>query len=175
MVAQARDAGYEVVQPEPAAVTDRASRRTPLTLVIDPGPELDLMREEIFGPILPVVPYDHLDEAIARVNAGSRPLGLYVFGHDQEMIDRVLTATTSGGACVNMSLLHGAIAQLPFGGVGTSGMGRHHSVEAFREFSNPRGVLIRGSEPDLVDAFNPPYRTLEAIVAAGYADADGKG
>ncbi|MCU1545666.1 MAG: aldehyde dehydrogenase [Homoserinimonas sp.] len=172
MVDQARDAGYEVIQPEVGASTNREKRQTPLTLVVNPGPELDVMKEEIFGPILPVIAYDDLDEVIASLNAGERPLGLYVYSHDEAIISHVLESTTSGGVCVNLSLIHGAIPQLPFGGIGNSGMGRHHSVEAFREFSNARGVLVRGSAPDNIDAINPPYRSLEGMISAIYAQID---
>lgn len=127
------------------------------------------MTQGISGPILPVIPYDNLDEVLASINAGERPLGLYIYTDDAAVSDNVLAKTTSGGACVNAALLHGALASLPFGGSGNSGMGRHHAVEGFREFSNPRGVLVRGKEPDMLDAFNPPYRTLEAIVEAIHA------
>ena len=128
------------------------------------------MREEIFGPILPVIPYDDLDEAIAEVNAGERPLGLYVFSKDEEVAERVLRQTTSGGACVNSAPLHGALPSLPFGGIGQSGTGRHHGVEGFREFSNPRGVFVRG-EGDLTEAFLPPYGQLAQAVVSSVFDA----
>ncbi len=168
MIDEARRAGCEVVQLEADAVTDPETRRTPLTLVIDPPADLAMLREEIFGPILPIIPYDEVDDVIVAINAGERPLALYVYADDEATIDRILTNTTSGGACVNLALLHGALAPLPFGGVGNSGMGRHHAIEGFREFSNPRGVFRRGSG-GIIDAFNPPYRTLEAIVDQAFA------
>jgi coniferyl-aldehyde dehydrogenase len=169
MLQQARDAGYDVVELEDDGTVDSATRRMPLSLVVNPGNELDLMREEIFGPILPVIAYDSLDEAIARVNEGERPLGLYVFGYDAAVTDRVLQQTTSGGACVNVCAMQGALPSLGFGGIGTSGMGRHHGVEGFREFSNPRGVVVRGTTGDLVAAFAPPYATAAAIADAAFA------
>jgi coniferyl-aldehyde dehydrogenase len=102
------------------------------------------------------------------VNAGERPLGLYVFGRDRRETEEVLAKTTSGGACVNTCATQGALPSLGFGGVGTSGMGRHHRVEGFREFSNPRGVFVRG-EGDLIDAFFPPYgQTLAALTSAAF-------
>ena len=137
----------------------------PLFLVLDPPSDLRLMREEIFGPLLPIVPYDHIDQAISRVNVGERPLGLYVFGEDDQMIETILGQTTSGGAAVNACAIQGALPSLPFGGVGTSGMGRHHGIEGFREFSNPRGVVVRGSG-DIIDAFYPPQSKAAAIVKA---------
>jgi coniferyl-aldehyde dehydrogenase len=143
---------------------DPATRRMPLTLVVDPPEGLRLMREEIFGPVLPVVPYDDLDDAVAGINAGERPLGLYVFSEDPAVAEDVLRRTTSGGACVNVCAVQGALPSLGFGGVGQSGYGRHHGIEGFREFSNPRGVVVRGSG-DLADAFLPPYGPLaQAIV-----------
>jgi coniferyl-aldehyde dehydrogenase len=144
----------------------------PLTLILDPNPALRVMTDEIFGPVLPIIPYDTLDEVISRVNGGERPLALYVYAQDPKFSDLALSSTTSGGACVNLSLLHGAIAPLPFGGIGNSGMGRHHGIEGFREFSNPRGVFIRG-EGGAIDAFNPPYRTLDSIVAQSFAPETG--
>ena len=162
MVEEATAAGARVVTL--GGEGDVASRRLPLTLVVDPPSDLRIMQEEIFGPILPVVPYDDLDEAIAELNAGERPLGLYVFGKDEAVTEHVLTQTTSGGACVNACAVQGAMPSLGFGGIGQSGTGRHHGFDGFREFSNPRGVVVRGSG-DLIDSFLPPYgATAQAIV-----------
>ena len=150
---------------------NRRSRQLPLSLVIDPPDGLRIMREEIFGPILPVVAYDDLDAAVATINAGDRPLGLYVYSSDERVADRVLAQTTSGGACVNVCALQGALPALGFGGVGHSGTGRHHGVDGFREFSNPRGVVVRGTG-DLADAFLPPYGPLaQAVVEGAFAAA----
>jgi coniferyl-aldehyde dehydrogenase len=170
---QAVDAGYEVVDLEDDADVDRRTRQMPISLIVDPGDELGVMQEEIFGPLLPIKPYDTLDDAIAFVNAGERPLGLYVFGKDEAETGRVLDATTSGGACVNAAAMQGALPSLGFGGVGQSGFGRHHGIDGFREFSNPRGVVVRG-EGDLIDAFYPPYGdTLGAITSAAFGQAPG--
>ncbi len=170
---QARDAGYEVVDLEEGGADNRQTRQMPLVLVLDPGDELALMQEEVFGPILPVKPYDSLDAAIEHVNAGERPLGLYVFGHDPAQTDQVLQRTSSGGACVNTCAMQGALPSLGFGGVGNSGMGRHHGIDGFREFSNPRGVVARG-EDDLVDVFYPPYGdALSAVMDSAFGQAPG--
>ena len=148
---------------------DRSARQLPLSLVIDPPPGLRLMDEEIFGPILPVVGYDDLDEALAELNAGERPLGLYVFSHDADVAEGVLARTTSGGACINGCALQSALPSLGFGGIGRSGTGRHHGIDGFREFSNPRGVVVRGSQ-DLADAFLPPYGPMaQAVVDGAFA------
>jgi coniferyl-aldehyde dehydrogenase len=162
MVDEARDSGARVVSLGGAG--DPATRRLPLTLVVDPPESLRIMREEVFGPILPVIPYDDLDAALAGINAGERPLGLYVYSQDADLADSVLEQTTSGGACVNVCAVQGALPSLGFGGVGQSGTGRHHGIEGFREFSNPRGVVVRGTG-DLADAFLPPYGpVVQAIV-----------
>ena len=166
MVDEARDSGARVVSL--GGEGDRATRRMPLTLVIDPPENLRIMQEEVFGPILPVVPYDDLGAALAGINAGERPLGLYVYSQDAEVAENVLRQTTSGGACVNVCAVQGALPSLGFGGVGQSGSGRHHGIEGFREFSNPRGVFVRG-EGDLIEAFAPPYGPVaQAVVDAAF-------
>lgn len=165
LLQEAQDRRSQIVPLESDGRIDCATRRMPMSLVIDPPPDLRMMQEEIFGPILPVVPYDDLAEAIDRINAGDRPLGLYVFGEDQTLIDRVLGDTISGGAAVNTCALQGALPSLGFGGVGMSGMGRHHGVEGFREFSNPRGIVVRGTG-DMIDAFYAPYSKAAAVVNA---------
>jgi coniferyl-aldehyde dehydrogenase len=171
LLADARAQGADVRALEPADEVDPATRQMPISLVIDPPDHLALMREEIFGPILPVKAYDTLDDAIEHVNAGERPLALYVFAGQEAVADDVLRRTTSGGACVNSAAVHGALPSLPFGGIGQSGSGRHHGVEGFREFSNLRGVFIRG-EGDLIDAFAPPYGPIaQAVVDAAFAGA----
>ena len=165
MLQEARDRQSQVVELEPNGRVDRETRRMPISLVIDPAHDLRIMREEIFGPILPVVPYDDVDGAVAMVNAGERPLGLYVFGDDRAATDRVLSQVVCGGAAVNTCAVQGALPSLAFGGVGMSGMGRHHGVEGFREFSNQRGVVVRG-EGDHFDAFCAPYAKAAAIVGS---------
>jgi coniferyl-aldehyde dehydrogenase len=168
MVAEATAAGARMVSLGGPA--DPASRRLPLVLVIDPPAGLRIMREEVFGPILPVIPYDDLDEAVAGINGGERPLGLYVYSKDTEVAERVLRQTTSGGACVNICALQGALPSLGFGGIGQSGSGRHHGIEGFREFSNPRGVVVRGTG-DLADAFLPPYGPVAEAIVSSVFDA----
>ena len=164
MLAEASGTQCRIVSLEDdAGEIDRATRRMPLSLVIDPPATLRIMQEEIFGPILPVVPYDDLETAIAAVNAGERPLGLYVFGSDPAVTDKILADTVSGGACVNTCAVQGALPSLGFGGSGMSGMGRHHGIAGFREFSNERGVVIRG-EGDMISAFYAPYSTAAGLV-----------
>ena len=167
MVEQARAAGCEIIDLDAASGGVPSERRQmPLILVIDPPAHLDVMTQEVFGPVLPVVTYDKLDAVLASINAGERPLAVYLYTYDKLLTEDILRRTTSGGACVNAALFHASIVSLPFGGSGNSGMGRHHGVEGFREFSNPRGVLMRSDGPDGLEAFNPPYRVLEAIAAS---------
>jgi coniferyl-aldehyde dehydrogenase len=149
---EARKSQARVVTLQDDESINADTRTMPISLVIDPPLNIGVMREEIFGPIMPIVPYDDLGDAIALINAGDRPLGLYVFGDDQDQIDQVLNETHSGGAAVNACATQSAMPSMGFGGSGTSGMGRHHGIEGFREFSNPRGVFVRG-EGDMIGAF----------------------
>lgn len=171
LIDDAQSRGCDVRPLEKGGEVDPARRQLPMSLVIDPPDDTALMQEEIFGPILPVKAYDALDDAIGHVNAGERPLALYVFAKDEDVAGDVLRRTSSGGACVNAAAVHGALPSLPFGGVGESGYGRHHGIEGFREFSNPRGVFVRG-ENDLIEAFSPPYGdTAQAVVGAAFEGA----
>ena len=171
LIEDARSRGCDVRPLEEGGEIDPNTRQLPMSIVLDPPDDIALMQEEIFGPILPVKAYDALDEAVGYVNAGERPLALYVFSKDEQVADDVLQRTTSGGACVNAAAVHGALPSLPFGGIGQSGSGRHHGIEGFREFSNPRGVFVRG-EGDLIEAFAPPYgATAQAVVGAAFEQA----
>lgn len=165
LLEEAREQGCEIVQLGGEGI-DRERRRMPVSLVIDPDDRLGLMREEIFGPILPIKPYDSVDQAIGYVNGGERPLGLYVFAADEDAAQDVLDRTLSGGACVNACAAQGALPSLGFGGVGHSGTGRHHGIDGFHEFSNPRGVVFRG-EGGMLEAFLPPYGELAKTLLDG--------
>ena len=124
-------------------------RRMPHTLV-------HVMQDEIFGPLLPVVPYSNLDQAMAYINRRPRPLALYYFGYNKAEQQRVIHTTHSGGVSINETLLHVAIDDLPFGGVGHSGMGHYHGHEGFLTFSKAKGVLCKqrlNSSPMIY----PPY------------------
>ena len=137
----------------------------PLSLVLDPPSDLRMMQEEIFGPIIPIIPYDRVDDVIARINASDSPLGVYVMGDDVATIDHVLSETVSGGAAVNAAAVQAGLKDLGFGGVGMSGMGRHHGLDGFREFSNQRGFVVRGEGPHF-DAFVSPARNAAELVGA---------
>jgi acyl-CoA reductase-like NAD-dependent aldehyde dehydrogenase len=122
---------------------DPLTRRFPLIAVTNAPDETALMQEEIFGPLLPIVPYDTLDDAIAWVNARPRPLALYLYDEDATTIRRVEQETIAGGMAVNETLMHLACESLPFGGVGASGMGAYHGYEGFVTFSKMKPVLTQ--------------------------------
>lgn len=128
----------------------------PPVLVFDTQPSMQVMQEEIFGPILPVLPYDSLDDAIRFINARPRPLALYWFGRDAAAQDRVLKATVSGGVCINDTLMHVAHDNLPFGGVGDSGWGAYHGDVGFERLTQSKPVLV-SSRWFRGDLFYPPY------------------
>jgi aldehyde dehydrogenase (NAD+) len=113
------------------------------------------MGEEIFGPILPVLAVDDVDEAIAFINGRDKPLALYVFGGDAATT-KVVERTSAGGVCINHAVLHVALPDLPFGGVGESGMGAYHGRASFDAFSHAKSVLRRATRPD-PDLTYPPY------------------
>lgn len=171
MVSEAETAGTKSIKLGGDSI-DKTKRALPLTLLLNPAKELSCMQEEIFGPILPIIPYTKLDDAIDEINTGERPLGLYVFGDDTAESDAIIANTSSGGVGVNSCAMQAAIPSLGFGGSGNSGMGRHHGIEGFREFTNPRGVFTRGPKrDDIINAFGPPYAMGEAVAAHAYAQA----
>jgi len=133
-----------------------ASHRLAPTLLLDVKTDMTVMQDEIFGPVLPVVTYRTLDQAIAFVNERPRPLALYYFDHDSARVREILARTTSGGAVVNDVMMHFAVDDLPFGGVGASGMGAYHGIEGFDTFSHRKGTFM---QPRLNGAglLMPPY------------------
>lgn len=142
LASEAQQAGAQL-HPLTDAAPDPALRRLPPVLVTQAPDASQLMQEEIFGPLLPIVPYDTLDDAIAYVNARPRPLALYLFDEDRTTIERVMRDTISGGVTVNDTLMHIACGTLPFGGVGASGMGAYHGYDGFVTFSKMKPVLTQ--------------------------------
>lgn len=140
-------------------------RRIPPTLVLDPTDDMRVMQDEIFGPILPVRTYTDIEEVISYVNDHPKPLALYYFGQDAAEEARVLRMTSSGGVTINDVIYHVAQEELPFGGIGPSGMGAYHGHEGFLEFSHRRSVF-RQIGPDLLAVTRPPYGdTFRKLVA----------
>ncbi len=142
LVAEARDAGARIVEVGSSNALD-PQRKIPLTIVIDPPADIALMKEEIFGPVLPVLGVSGREEAIQRVNKGDRPLALYWFGEDKAARDDVLKRTIAGGVTVNDTLWHVAQENLPFGGVGKSGVGAYHGARGFETFSHMKPVFYQ--------------------------------
>jgi aldehyde dehydrogenase (NAD+) len=122
---------------------DEADRTIHPTLLTDVTADMLIMQEEIFGPIVPVLTYNNIDDAIAYISSRPKPLALYIYSNSQNNIDKVLSRTSSGGVTVNGFFSHYLENQLPFGGVGQSGMGSYHGVFGFRTFSHERAVYMQ--------------------------------
>ena len=159
-VDEARERGVEVVEINPADEDFRqqSAHKIAPTLLIDPPEDSAVMQEEIFGPVMPIKSYDSLDETLDYVNSHDRPLGLYYFGTDQQETERVLNQTTSGGVTLNDVVMHVAQENLPFGGVGPSGMGAYHGEDGFRTFSHAKAVFKQATfNPAEKLGLRPPY------------------
>lgn len=168
----AKAKGAKVVEINPARedFSQQEFYKIPPTLVLDPTDDMKIMKEEIFGPLLPVKTYKKVDDAIDFVNANDRPLGLYYFGQKGEEQEKVLNRTTSGGVTVNDVIMHVAMEDLPFGGVGPSGMGSYHGVDGFRQFSHRKSIysqpvskMVEGQLANM----RPPYGDAMAKRMAG--------
>ncbi len=120
------------------------SRKIPLTLLTDTTDNMDVMGNEIFGPLLPILSYQSLDEALAYINDRPRPLALYLFSHDRKVQEYVMKQTHAGGACINDTFLHAAQDDMPFGGVGDSGLGHYHGKEGFLSLSHAKSIHQKG-------------------------------
>jgi acyl-CoA reductase-like NAD-dependent aldehyde dehydrogenase len=136
--------------------TDATERYIAPTVLVDVLPDSPIMQEEVFGPILPVLEIDSVEAVIAWVNSMPRPLGLYVFAEDLDVAERILAATESGDAAINDCSIHPLVPELPFGGVGNSGMGKYHGRWGFEAFTNARGVLYHSPRIDPGVRY-PPY------------------
>ncbi|EAQ30294.1 coniferyl aldehyde dehydrogenase [Erythrobacter sp. NAP1] len=160
LVEDARDKGAEVIEVNPAGENFASAnqRKLPLTVLRGVNDDMTVMQEEIFGPVLPVKTYKAVDEAVDYINANDRPLGLYYFGEDKDEQERVLSRTISGGVTTNDVIFHVSMEDLPFGGIGPSGMGSYHAIEGFKEFSHARAVY---QQPKIDVAklakMKPPY------------------
>jgi coniferyl-aldehyde dehydrogenase len=152
----ARAKGAEIVPLIEGATFDDELRKFPPHMILNVTDDMIVMRDEIFGPLLPVKTYRTLDEVIAYVNGKDRPLGFYVFTNDKASEDKLLYSTISGGVTINNCMLHVAQHDLPFGGVGPSGMGQYHGYEGFLEFSKLRPVFTSPRLP-ILKMFYPPY------------------
>jgi coniferyl-aldehyde dehydrogenase len=153
---QAQAAGAKIVE---LGSGDAGKRILPPTLVLDAREDLALMQDEIFGPILPLITVDSIDAAIDYVNARPRPLALYHFDNDKTRTERVLQRTVAGGVSVNDTVMHFAQIELPFGGVGPSGVGHYHGREGFLTFTKQKPVLYQARWTSM-KLMRPPYRGI---------------
>ncbi len=156
---EAKQKGVEVVEINPANEDFRQQphNKIPPTLIIDPPEELQVMQDEIFGPVMPIKSYDQVEETISYVNDRPRPLGLYYFGSNSKEESDVLNRTTSGGVTVNDVVMHVAQEDLPFGGVGPSGMGSYHGEDGFKRFSHAKAIYTQTKLGAVLEALRPPY------------------
>ena len=162
MVNDAESKGARVVQLNPANESFTAGNRVfPPTLIVGADGTMQAMQDEIFGPILPVIPYSSLEEALSFVNERPRPLALYYFDRNGSRIKQVLEQTVSGGVTVNDCIFHLPQHSLPFGGVGPSGMGAYHGFDGFETFSKKKGVFLESPLTGwfLAATLKPPYST----------------
>ena len=165
LLADARERGATVIALLPGPPFDRETRKIAPHIVLDAPPDCLLMRHEIFGPILPLVGYDDLAEVVASINAGPRPLALYPFSHDAGKLQMLLERVMSGGVTINDALWHVGQHDLPFGGVGASGMGHYHGREGFETFSKLRPVFHQARWSSL-KFLAPPYgRFADRVLA----------
>lgn len=140
------------------------ARRMAHSLLLNVSDDMTVMQDEIFGPVLPIVPYRGIDQAFAYINQRPRPLALYYFGYNKREQDRVLHETHSGGVCLNDTLLHVAQDDMPFGGIGPSGMGHYHGHEGFLTFSKAKGVLVK-QRLNAAKLIYPPYgKSIQKLI-----------
>jgi aldehyde dehydrogenase (NAD+) len=135
---------------------DPVTQKIAPTIIKNPSKDAKVMSEEIFGPILPIIKYSHIDEAIDRINRSPKPLALYIFSEDSSFQEKVINSTSSGGVCINDTILHITNLNLPFGGVGDSGIGSYHGRFGFETFSHKKSVMERKAWTDLFSQY-PPY------------------
>ena len=158
LVEDAKEKGAQIVELNPAGEEGTKENKVfPPTLIFRPSESMKVMQEEIFGPVLPVLTYKDLDEAIEYVNANPRPLALYYFDENEKRVNEVLHRTSSGGVTVNDCIFHLAQHNLPFGGVGKSGMGHYHGFDGFVTFSKKRGVMVQRRLAS-TSMLAPPFR-----------------
>ncbi len=168
-LADARDKGAELIEINPGNEDFGSSNgnKMPLTILRNVTDDMKVMQEEIFGPILPVMTYTDMNEAIDYVNAHDRPLGLYYFGTDKAEEAQVLGRTVSGGVTINDVIFHTAMEDLPFGGIGPSGMGNYHGEDGFKTFSHMRAVFRQtGLDVAALAGFKAPYGKAAAKTLA---------
>ena len=143
LISDAKEKGADINQINPSNedFSQQEFYKIPPTVITNTTEDMNVMHEEIFGPVLPVVTYENINEALALINSKDRPLGLYYFGYNKDEEANILNNTSSGGVTINNVIGHIQQKDLPFGGVGPSGIGRYHSLDGFKNFSNQRAVF----------------------------------
>jgi aldehyde dehydrogenase (NAD+) len=134
------------------------------TVLTDVDSSMDVMTEEIFGPLLPVHSYKSLDEPIGMINSKEKPLALYIYSKSKGNIDRIIENTRAGGTCINHNAIHFFNHNLPFGGSNNSGIGKGHGFFGFEAFSNPRGVLKQWSPLSGIDLMTAPFTKFKQLL-----------
>ena len=165
MLDDAKARGATLVPLLPGPAFDAATRKIAPHIVLNAPPDSELMQREIFGPILPLCAYDSLDAVVTQINAGPRPLAIYPFSHDAAVVQRLLDHVMSGGVSVNDALFHVGQHDLPFGGVGASGMGHYHGKEGFETFSKLRPVFYQARFSTLKFMMPPYGKFAERVLA----------
>ena len=171
LIEDAKEKGANVHQINPSNedFTQQEFYKIPPTIITNTSDDMRVMNEEIFGPVLPVLEYENIDDALSTINAKDRPLGLYYFGTDKKEESEIINKTSSGGVTVNNVIGHIQQTDLPFGGVGPSGMGRYQGYDGFKNFSNHRAVYkdVGFKFDKLFDGIRPPYKgNIEKLLKA---------
>lgn len=160
-LAEAEERGQKVIPVNPAGEDfsqQQGSHKIPPTLIPEPADDLKMMEEELFGPLLPIRTYQNFDETIDYINSKPRPLAAYYFGSDRQEEEAVLKRTTSGGVCINDVIMHVMQEELPFGGVGPSGMGAYHGLKGFQTFSHAKSIYRQANiDVAKLGGMLPPY------------------
>jgi coniferyl-aldehyde dehydrogenase len=160
-LAEAEERGQKVIPLNPAGEDfsqQQGTHKIPPTLIPEPADDLKMMEEELFGPLLPIRTYQNFEETIDYINSKPRPLAAYYFGEDKQEETAVLKRTTSGGVCVNDVIMHVTQEELPFGGVGPSGMGAYHGYKGFQTFSHAKSIYRQpGINIAKLGGMLPPY------------------
>ncbi|NNC54492.1 MAG: aldehyde dehydrogenase family protein, partial [Pseudomonadales bacterium] len=166
--AKAGGARIETLMPAGESFADRSLHRMPIHLVVNPSDDMLVMQEEIFGPILNIKTYQKIDDCIRYICDRPHPLALYYFGSDNSEKDYVLAQTTAGGISINDTMMHFACDDLPFGGIGASGMGHYHGFDGYKTFSHAKSVFQQGrvNLAKLAGTLPPFSDKLDKLLAA---------
>jgi len=159
----AREKGARIIEINPANEKFERTHKMPVTLVLNVTDDMEIMKNEIFGPVLAIKTYQRIEDVLNYINERDRPLALYYFDYDSGRADYIIKNTHSGGMCINDTVSHGAIDDLPFGGVGASGMGKYHGFEGFATMSNARAILEKPkfySIKFILPPFNKPLHNI---------------